>query len=54
MTEEILPKSIAQNKMKIGDLEITVHVLDNGQRVIEQSDFWKVMELLGINEKVEE
>lgn len=51
MTDEKLPQSIAQNKIKIGDLEVTVHVLDNGQRIIEQGDFWKLMEFLGITEE---
>jgi hypothetical protein len=44
--EEDLPKSLREGKIKIGDEEITVHVLDNGMRVIEEKDMERIFKWL--------
>lgn len=41
-----LPKSIASNKFSIMGVELTVHVLDNGQRIIEADGLAKLFEAL--------
>ena len=45
-----LPVSIATEKLEIFDVEIIVHVLDNGQRVIEESSLVEFFSALETNQ----
>lgn len=47
---ENVPKSILQSELKIGNFVCTVHVLDDGRRVIEQADILKFIEILNIGD----
>lgn len=41
-----LPRAIASNTLRIGNLDLTVHVLDNGQRVIDAESFQRFMDAI--------
>lgn len=45
---ERIPPVIKEGVVKIGDMDIHVCVLDNGERVIPEEDFDKVLAFLGI------
>lgn len=50
METENLPTVIASSEIEIlPGLKITVHVLDNGQRIIPAEDFAKACEFLGVS-----
>lgn len=46
-----IPKVVSKGKINVGDLELTLLVLDNGQRVIPKDDMRKALQFLGITEK---
>lgn len=46
-----MPKVVSKGKVKLLDIEITVCVLDNGQRVIPEDDMRKALLFLGIPQK---
>lgn len=47
MSEDVhIPQAIASNTLRIGGLELTVHVLDNGQRVIDMESFERFIDAL--------
>ncbi len=46
-----MPKVVSKGKVKLLDIEITVCVLDNGQRVILEDDMRKALLFLGIPQK---
>lgn len=46
-----LPKVISEGKIKLDDhTEITVCVLDNGQRIIPEKDMMTALKFLGLSE----
>jgi len=45
--EEKLPKAVYSGEMKLGSLTLKVHVLDNGQRIIEEQSMVDFMEWIG-------
>lgn len=45
-----IPKVIREGKIKLGDIEIRVCFLDNGQRVIPEDDMKKAFDFLGLTE----
>lgn len=45
-----MPKVVSEGKIKIGDFEIRVCVLDDGKRIIPQEDFKKALDFLGLTE----
>ena len=42
-----LPKAIASSTMRILGVDLTVHVLDNGERVIDAGDIERLFEAMG-------
>lgn len=45
---EVIPKALYSETMRLGDATLTVHVLDNGQRVIEDNaELRRVLDSLG-------
>ncbi|HGE8502864.1 hypothetical protein ACYZFV_11410 [Serratia ureilytica] len=46
MTMPDLPSSIAEETMEIAGMRVKVHVLDNGQRVIDAADAEKLFQWL--------
>lgn len=46
MTTPDLPTSIAEETMEVAGMRVKVHVLDNGQRVIDAADAEKLFQWL--------
>lgn len=46
MTDDNLPRAIRSGKFNVGPVELTVHVLDNGQRIIEAEGMHALLALL--------
>lgn len=46
MTKDNLPKAVYSGEIKLGDTILNVHVLDNGQRIIDQESMERFMEYL--------
>lgn len=46
MSDDDLPTVMHEAIVKLGDLEITVTHLSNGERVIEAESFWLLMDAL--------
>jgi hypothetical protein len=46
MSEQKLPQAIASNSLTICGVELIVHVLDTGQRVIDMDSFNRFMDVL--------
>lgn len=43
MTEDELPTVVSEGKVQLGELEVTVLQLSNGERVIEAVSFQEIM-----------
>lgn len=45
MSDDDIPRAVSSSTLRLGDIDVTVHVLDDGRRIIDRDDF---LRLLGI------
>lgn len=45
-----LPRAIATGKLRVGDVEIDVHTLDDGRRIVDADQFVALLGFMGMDE----